>query len=215
MAKLRFCILFLCIWLSSIITAATVTYAHVDRKGKAFYMDSILEINAPREDMFELLTDYDRMKYFSSGFVDSKKYPVDENGEVKVYMHIRGCVSFFCRHIKKMEKLEVEGKEKITTTLIPEESHNLKAIDSSWELSDVQIPSLDGVVYPVNFEFAEQVKDKVTYSQGTKIRYRMKFHPDFWVPPLIGGYLVKKSMVADGTDILNRMEKYAQEHMQN
>jgi len=183
--------------------ASTVTYADVIRKRKVFYLDSTLEVNAPRDVMFKLLTDYNRMQYFSNGFVDSKHFPPNEEGEVKVYLHLKGCVSFFCRHVKKMEKLETQGLEKITTTLIPEESYNVKRIESTWDLNDIQIPMIDGIALPTATVF---------YSNGTKIRYRMVFQPDFWVPPVIGGYLVKKALVSDGTQILNRMEKYAQKH---
>lgn len=194
--------------------AAVVTHAEVVRKGKVFYLDSTLELNAAREDMFELLTNYDRMQHFSSGFVESKHFPPDEKGDTKVYLHLKGCVTFFCRHVKKMEKLETQGQELITTTLIPEESYNVRRIESSWELSDIQIPVLDGVVLPSATVIDKDKAGQVIYSTGTKIRYRMVFQPGFWVPPVIGGYLVKKALVSDGTDILNRMERYAQSQLQ-
>jgi len=209
--KLRYILFFaLSFGMTAGLQAATVTYADVVRKGKVFYLDSTLEVNAPKSDMFKLLTDYNRMQYFSSGFVDSKHYPVNKEGVEKVYLHLKGCVAFFCRHVKKMEQLEMVGQESIKTSLIPEESYNVKKIESTWELSDVQIPIVDGVVLSSETDVKTLEDKKVVYMQGTKIRYRMEFQPGFWVPPVIGGYLVKKSLVADGEQILNRMEKYAQ-----
>ena len=71
---------------------------------------------------------------------------------------------------------------------------------------------MNGVVIASSTLLDADQKAQLTYSKGTKIRYRMAFQPGFWVPPVIGGYLVEKALVADGTQILNRMEKYAQKH---
>jgi len=203
------------------LSAAVITDAKVERKGKTYYLDSTIEVNAPREIMFELLTDYDNLHKFSGGLVNTKKYEPNEAGEVRVFTHIRGCVAFLCRNIKKMEKLETEGLEKIVTTLIPKESYNAKKIDSVWELSDLELTeNIDTdftkklpVVIPsenVSESKAEEVKPL-----GTKIRYTMEFTPGFWVPPLIGDYLVRKALVSDGTQILNRMERYALQEVQH
>ncbi len=206
--------LFLCLSFASLtLSAATVTFADVVRKGRVFYLDSTLEVNVPREVMFKMLVDYDNLEHFSSGFVETKKFEPDSEGVVKVYTHLKGCVTFFCRHIKKMETLETTGVEKITTILIPGESHNVKRIDSHWELSEIQIPEVNGKALPSSQLFSDEESKSVKYTAGTKIRYRMTFQPDFWVPPIIGGYLVKKALVSDGTQILNRMEKYAHRHL--
>jgi len=197
--------------------AATVPFAKVERDGKVFYMDSIIEVQVPRTIMLDLLTDYDRMQQFSNGFVESKHFPKDDDGLEKVYMHLKGCVTFFCRHVKKMESLVIDDTESelttITTVLIPEESYNVKKLNSQWKLSDIQIPFLNNEAQFSSVKFTDEQKESVVYKQGTKIRYTMEFQPGFWVPPVIGGYLVKKAMVSDGTEILNRMEAYAHKEL--
>jgi hypothetical protein len=46
---------------------------------------------------------------------------------------------------------------------------------------------------------------------GTVVTYELLMEPDFWVPPAIGPYLIKRKLKKDGGRALNRIEVIAQE----
>jgi hypothetical protein len=45
---------------------------------------------------------------------------------------------------------------------------------------------------------------------GTRVRYELVMQPDFWVPPAIGPYLIKRKLRKDGGEALDRIEEIAQ-----
>ncbi len=44
---------------------------------------------------------------------------------------------------------------------------------------------------------------------GTRVVYDMKMKPDFWIPPLIGSYLLKRSLTKAGGKAAQRVEDLA------
>ena len=179
----------LCLFISSgSLLAAELTNIDVQRKGKRFYMDSTLLIDAPVEAMYSVLTDYNSMHQFSRGIVHSQDVTPDSEGKPRVYTHIRGCVAFLCRSIERVERLDTIKNKQIIATLDPSVSKNV-----AWNISTWDLEALDLLPDNKNSKNSE-------IKTGTRIRYRMEFEPDFWVPPLIGGYLVKKSLSKDGLE---------------
>jgi hypothetical protein len=181
--------------MSVTLLAAELTHMDVQRKGKRFYLDSTLIVDAPIETMYTILTDYNSMHQFSRGIVHTQDVTPDDQGRRRVYSHIRGCVAFICRNLERVERLESVQYSKITTTLDPQLSKNVRWNISTWELESVQADT--------------QLVNKLQASK-TRIRYQMEFEPGFWVPPLIGGYMVKRSLAQDGIEIMSRMEAHAQ-----
>ena len=45
---------------------------------------------------------------------------------------------------------------------------------------------------------------------GTSVRYSLQMVPDFWVPPAIGPYMIKRKLQKDGGRALDRIEVIAQ-----
>ncbi len=41
--------------------------------------------------------------------------------------------------------------------------------------------------------------------------YRLTMEPDFWVPPLIGPWVLKQRLMRGGTGAVNRIERLARE----
>ena len=47
---------------------------------------------------------------------------------------------------------------------------------------------------------------------GTRVRYQLKFEPDFWVPPAIGPYMIKRRLRSGGGRAIDRIELIAQDY---
>ena len=60
----------------------------------------------------------------------------------------------------------------------------------------------DFELFEEHWEFAEE-------SDGTRVLYKLVMEPDFWVPPAIGPYLIKRKLKNDGGEALNRIEDIA------
>ena len=175
--------------------SADMTKMEVERKGKRYYLDSTILVNVPKKTMYEVLTDYNNMHHFSRGIKQSQEVTPAPDGTRRVFSHLQGCVAFLCRSVEKVELMNTIENQQITTLLQAELSKNVRWNKSEWNLSEVEAK-------PASESEAKKIL--------TQIDYKMEFEPDFWVPPILGTYIIKKSLAQDGLEIVERMEKYAQ-----
>jgi hypothetical protein len=45
--------------------------------------------------------------------------------------------------------------------------------------------------------------------EGTNVTYKLELEPDFWVPPVLGPWLLKRTLLKGGTRAINRIERLA------
>ena len=179
----------------SSLQAAEMTKMEVKRDGKRYYLDSTILVAVPKDTMYEVLTDYNNMHHFSRGIKQSQEVTPASDGTRRVFSHLQGCVAFLCRSVEKVERMDTIENQRIVTLLLPELSKNVRWNKTEWDFADVLIKSDN---------------DSTLEKPMTKINYKMEFEPGFWVPPLLGTYMIKKSLAQDGLEIVERMEKYAQ-----
>jgi len=142
-------------------------------------------LEAPARAIFDVLVDYEdgRFGRISSVYKESDYLEPAPDGTPLVYTRVEGCFTkFFCKSMRRVERLEVEEPHFIRTTALPEQS-DFKFSRSEWTLTPV-----DG---------------------GTEVTYRLSIEPDFWVPPVIGPWLLKRNLERGGARALNRIERLA------
>jgi len=165
--------------------AATIRTVQIDLKDGRYLLESDTFLQAPPNAVFRVLTDYDQFARISSVFEESRFVGADDDGTPLVYTRVEGCVWFFCKTMERVERLEFESPDFISTTAIPERS-DFRYSRSEWQLS----PEGD---------------------TGTRVMYRLEMEPDFWVPPLLGPLIIKRKLVKGGADAVERIEGLAQQ----
>lgn len=142
-------------------------------------------INGRFDVVYALVTDYDRLKDISDVFVESALIS-QPGAEIKRRRLVsKGCVLFFCFDATMVEDVEEIGGNIILTTVIPEQS-DFKYGESRWEVTAV-----DG--------------------DHSRIRFSYKVQPDFWVPPVIGPYFIKRKLLAEAKQTIIRIETLAKD----
>ena len=86
--------------------------------------------------------------------------------------------------LERFETLELEPPDRIVTVVIPEQSDVSYGI-TRWILSASET--------------------------GTDIRHEMEMEPDFWVPPVIGPFLLKRYLSKGSARAAERVERIALE----
>ncbi len=61
-----------------------------------------------------------------------------------------------------------------------------------------------------DFKLSKETWTFVAENGGTVVTYRLLMEPDFWVPPGIGPYLIKRKFRNNGGDAIDRIEAIAQ-----
>ena len=166
------------------VLSATIRTIEVTHDHGVYRLVSDAYIDAPREAIFEVLTDYERFGRISSAYKDYGFLEPAADGVPIIYTTMEGCVLFFCVSMRRVERLETSVPGFIRTDTLPERS-DFKSSVSEWTLT--------------------------SEADGTKMTYSLMMEPDFWIPPLIGPWLLQQRLERGGNGAVNRIERLARE----
>lgn len=136
-----------------------------------------------RQDLYEVLTNYDLFRYFTSAVVESRNLEPDAQGRPRYFTRMEGCVVLWCKSFVRSGYLELEPVDEIVAIADPAES-DFKRSYERWRLKPE--------------------------GGGTLMIYEFEMIPDFWVPPVIGPFLIQRALRAGGERALERIEALAQ-----
>lgn len=160
-------------------SAIEIVKSSVEVKDGRYVMLGESIITAPRDFVFDVLADYDNFHKLASGVAESYYLPPGENGEVRGYVRVESCVLIFCRALVKVERVDLQPPAKIVTVVEPEGS-DFKFYTTYWTLEAVEA--------------------------GTRVIYRAELVPDFWIPPIIGPWAIRRKFRKSADAIGSRIE---------
>jgi len=156
------------LFIPSIAGAGEIVESSVALDSGIYSVDVLVRIEAPLPVVSRAITDYDRLTEINASIVES--YIVEAQGpnRYRVFTRVKFCILFFCKQISQVQDMVEYGPALIKATILPELS-DFDSGHASWDL---------------------MVADDVTYMQ-----FSTEVDPSFWVPPLIGTWLVEREMI--------------------
>jgi hypothetical protein len=167
------------------VSAADLVSLEVDYKDGRYSMESVVWFDAGVDATFHVFSRWDLSTKFSSSIVEAHDLEPDEQGRPGFYIRNKGCVLFFCKSLVREGYVESQDNRLLLAYTDPGKS---------------------------DFRFCEESWEFVEENGGTSVRYILQFEPDFWVPPAIGPYMIKRRLSAGGGDAIGRIETIAQEY---
>ena len=164
--------------------AADLRSVDVDYEDGFYTMKSEVWFDATVEQVYEVFIQWDLSTQFSSTIVDARDLEPDETGRPGYYIKHKGCVLFFCLSFERYGHVEHAPLTELRAFADPEKS-DFKKADETW-----------------TFE---------SENGGTLVTYHLLMKPDFWVPPGIGPWVIKRKLKNDGGDAIDRIEVIAQQ----
>jgi hypothetical protein len=155
----------------------------VERDEKRYRLTSETRFDAKVEDLYRVLTDYDLFMQFSSVFVEARNEEPGANGNPRYFTRMEGCMLLFCKSFVREGELTLLPNTEIIAIADPDKS-DFKYSREQWTLKKV--------------------------GDGALLVYDFELEPDFWVPPVIGPYIMKRVLRRGGTDAVDRIEALAQ-----
>ncbi|MEX0975856.1 MAG: SRPBCC family protein [Woeseia sp.] len=171
------------LWFGAISVAAELRDIEVERDEDRYRLVSEAWFAASPEDMYRVLSDYDLFEKFTSAFVEARNIEPDEQGRPRFFARMEGCVLLFCKSFVRRGHLELAPHSEIVAVVDPAVS-DFKYCHERWRL----------------------VRD----GDGTLLVYTFEMEPGFWVPPVIGPYVIMRTLRDGGRDAIDRIEALAQ-----
>ena len=162
--------------------AADMRSIDVQYEDGHYTLVSVVWFDAGVRPMFAVFSTWDLSDQFSGAVVEARDVEADELGRPGFFVVNRGCIVFFCKTLTRQGYVETE-EEKVLRAIADPALSDFKVSNEAWE-------------------FAEE-------SGGTVVKYPLFMQPDFWVPPAIGPYLIKRKLKTDGGRALDRIEAIA------
>jgi len=164
--------------------SATLDSLEVTRDRGRYELNAQTYLAAPADDIYGVLLEYedDKFQRISSVYKESGYLDPDADGTPIVYTRMEGCILFFCKSMKRVERLQTREGRYIRTDTLPEQS------DFSYSYSEW------------TFEPSEA---------GTRMTYTLVMEPSFWVPPIVGPWIIKKILSSGGLRAITRIERMA------
>jgi len=163
--------------------AADLRSINVEHHKGRYSVLSEVWFDAPVAQVFEVFRQWDLSTQFSSVIAESRDIAADEDGRPGYYVRNRGCLLFFCKSFVRQGYVELKLNE---------------------ELRAVANPAIS------DFRLSKETWTFVAEDGGTVVTYELLIEPDFWVPPGIGPYLIKRKFRSNGGDAIDRIEAIAQ-----
>jgi hypothetical protein len=166
--------------------AAETVEVQVEREGGAYHIYFEILINAPRGRVYEIMTDYANLQELSPGIVSSELLSGEAGGDARVDITLKPCVWVLCKTMHKVSTVTINAYGAIVYTTVPEFSDFKKG--------------------------KEQVIVQESQTPGqTRVTYTARLVPDFFVPPLIGPWLMRKHIMQNLSVSNSRVEKLARQ----
>lgn len=174
-------LLFLSFIFASPVFSGEVIHSHVSHKEGVYKASLKMQIKAPVNKVYALLTDFNYLSRLSDNITDSDL--IDDNPpEYIVAIETHTCVLFFCKDLKQTQEV-------------------LEFDNGYISVEDIKGES--------DFVFANTLWHIRAFEDGTRVNFRTEMKPDFWLPPLLGPWLFKNKMLEETQIMIERLEQLA------
>lgn len=158
----------------------------MDSQQGRYSVDLTVTLDATPASAFAVLTDYPNLPRINPAVVSAETMPGAPAGSTRLATHVRVCVAWFCRDLRQVQDMrashEHHGGGHVHAEVLP-------------ALSDLKFGRADWTVWPCE--------------QQTCLRFATIIEPDFWVPPVIGPWLIKRKLSEEALQTSHGIEAAA------
>lgn len=148
-------------------SATSIERLEVKHADNRYTLSFEVVLDAKRDKVWQIMTDYEHLPRVSDVIVDSRVFKSPNPDQQRVAVTLHACVMIFCKTMKKTVDIQTWPQNDIVVIGDPDLSDFSYSVER-WRVS------------------AEGAK--------TRLRYSAEMVPDFFIPPVIGPWLVKSFM---------------------
>lgn len=165
--------------------AGEVLNVMVERFDQRYIVEIDARFNASAERLRELLTDYPHLNRINDSIQHSEVLEVNSPQQHCVRTEARVCVAMLCKKVVQVQDVSVLPDGDILATIRATRS------DFSYGVA--------------RWEFQKEAE-----AATTRMRFRSELEPAFWVPPLIGPWLIRRALQDEALKSVTNLERLAE-----
>jgi hypothetical protein len=166
--------------------AGTVYTATASHQNGLYRVEVEALVEAPEPRVRALLTDYAHLGRVNSAIEISEILLRRGPGDYQVRTLTKACVWFYCKRIHQVQDVIEASDGSVMATVIPARS------DFRQGYAQLQLRQ---------------------QADGTRVLIRSAVEPDFWVPPLIGPWLIMRKLKSEALETVRNLEREASPDM--
>ena len=167
----------------SSISAGEIESAEVTHHEGVYTLDLSVVLSSGFKPVYEILVDHERLHRISEVLVETNLITTPGSPSKHRRLVTETCILFFCFAAVMVEDVRIT-EDRISTRIIP-------------LLSDYRSGKTIWQVSPVG-------------PNNSRIKLHVELEPAFWIPPLIGPYVMKKKMESEARKTIHNIETLAQ-----
>lgn len=164
--------------------AAEIKHAEIQHTGNRYVVAVDSHVATTPLRVRALLTDFDHFDRLHDTIVASELLDETTDGDHRVLIVARPCVFIFCKDISQIAAFRSISRTDLRATMEPNAT-DFRFGELEWHLQ----PSGDG---------------------GTRVRFDAELEPAFWVPPVIGPWMLKYTLRSLATGVVENLEELAE-----
>lgn len=161
--------------------AGEVRSVEVTQSGDQYNLDVVMQVASEPAVVWAIVTDYAQLDRISPIIIESQLLESRHDNSQRRKLITDSCVWFFCVKATMVEDIIESGEGTIMATIVPEYS------DYSYGQSEWQVRPQPG--------------------GGTRMHYRGTLDPDYWIPPLIGPWLIERKLRSEAEQMIRSIER--------
>lgn len=138
-----------------------------------------MQLHSPAGQVRAVLGDYNHLDRLNPTIIESRRISAPGDVGVRVFTRAAGCILFYCDELTRVEEVHEPQAGILVARIVP-------------ELSD--------------FESGQAIWQIQPAEKGTRLIYQATMVPRFFIPPLLGGYLVEQKLKTDAIETFRRIE---------
>ncbi len=151
----------------SALAAAELISLEVGPEGDTYTVRLEMKLDVAADDVHQLLTNYHQLHRLHPSIVESRLLVSPGDGFSRVFTRMESCVFFFCNRFIRVEDVYQSASGDLMAVIVPGQS-DFKSGTAIWRITK--------------------------NGQHTVLVYEASIQPDFFIPPMIGNYLVKEKL---------------------
>lgn len=177
------------LWMISCsVWAAEIMSVNVEKREARYIAEVDMRFISDAETLRRMVTDYPNLARLNDSILFSEVLSEQGPKQHTVKMKIKACVSIFCKELNQVQEVHVLEDGSIVASMLPAQS------DFDYGFA--------------RWQFWEEPESVV-------MRFTSEIEPSFWVPPLIGPWMVKQALYNETVKTVTNLDQLLREQNAN